>query len=97
MSGLSDKRKILVCKLGDFWVNDKTAQNIQLVMENQPNANIEIEGNTIAVRTIDGIITAEAYHDLQVKRQGGYLCKWQYWHERGQSCGHAELARMRGR
>lgn len=85
---LTDKTKVVICKLGDFWVNDKEARNIMSLKMSDADTSFEIDGCIIDPRTIDGILTADKYNELNYKRRGAWQCRYRFWHERGQQCAH---------
>jgi hypothetical protein len=90
-SELSGKNKVLVTKLGDFWVNDVAAEKIRQSLDDESVKGIDLDDNFIRISSVDGIICAEAYGDMQIKKRGGWQCKYQKWHERNTQCAHAQL------
>lgn len=85
---ITDKTMVLITRMGDFWVTPAQAENIMATRQNEPAASIEIEGNTINLSGIDGALTPQKYEELNMKRRGGWQCKFQHWHERHQQCAH---------
>lgn len=85
---ITNKTNVLVSRLGDFWVTAEQGKKIMAIKEHDNSANIEIEGNHISCSSIDGVLTAEAYNIYNLKKRGGWQCKYQHWHERNQQCAH---------
>jgi hypothetical protein len=90
-TAVTDKTMVVVSRLGDFWVSPDQARSIMQVKQNDPSGSLELEGNLIGCSTIDGVVTAEKYDMLNMKRRGGWQCRYKKWHERGQQCAHAQL------
>lgn len=87
-NALTDKTMVLVSKMGDYWVKPEQAERIMEAKKHEPDSHIELEGNFISLNAIDGALTAEAYTTYNIKRRGGWQCKYQEWHERNQQCAH---------
>lgn len=83
---LTDKTHVLVTRLGDFWVNQQRGANIMQLKMRDPNAQFEMDGSYITAPSIDGLLTAQQYAELQNKRRGMWQCKWQQWHNRNDQC-----------
>jgi hypothetical protein len=94
-SELSDKTHVLVTRLGDFWVKLERGNAIMGIKQNDPQATIEMDGSFIAANNIDGLLTAVQYNELQIKRRGGWQCKYGYWHEKFNQCAHHMLGAQR--
>lgn len=90
MNELTDKTMVVVSRLGDFWVTPDRATRIMDVKQADSSGSIELDGNLIGCSTIDGVVTAETYDTLNMKRRGGWQCKWKKWHERNQQCAHGQ-------
>jgi hypothetical protein len=90
---LTDKTMVVVSKLGDFWVTPERANKVMAAKTADPQASIQLDGNLLACHTIDGVVTAEQYDLLNIKRRGAWQCKHQKWHERGTTCAHGQLIR----
>jgi hypothetical protein len=90
-SALTNKTMVVVSRLGDFWVTPDQGKNVMQVKKSDPSGSLELDGNLIGCSTIDGVLHAEQYDSLNMKRRGGWQCKYQNWHERGQQCAHAQL------
>ena len=88
---LTDKTMVVVSRLGDFWVTPKRAASIMNIKQHDPGSSIELDGNLLSVASIDGVVTAETYETLNLKRRGGWQCRYQKWHERGQQCAHGQV------
>lgn len=87
-SELTTKTNVVVTRIGDFWVSPEQGQNVMKIQQDDPNGSIVLEDNLISCRSIDGVLTAEKYAELNYKRRGGWQCKFNVWHERGQQCAH---------
>jgi hypothetical protein len=85
-SELTDKTHVLVTRLGDFWVNQKRGADIMAIKMRDPNAQFEMDGSYITAPSVDGLLTAKEYNDLQCKRRGMWQCKWEQWHNRNDNC-----------
>ena len=90
-SELTDKTRVVVTRLGDYWVTPAQSETIALAMEASPNGHLDFDGQIVRVSAIDGILDPPAYQELQLKKRGGWQCKYQRWHERGQGCAHGQL------
>lgn len=93
-SNLTDKTMVVVSRLGDYWVKPDRANAIMKIKQDDPSGSIELDGNLLSCQSIDGIVTAEAYEVLTMKRRGGWQCKYQKWHERNQQCAHGQMVRQ---
>jgi hypothetical protein len=87
-SELSVENMVVVSRVGDYWVNDEQAAKIRTILDNGAKGLIEIKGSYVSINSIDGVITAEDYGVVQLKRRGAWECKYRYWHERGENCAH---------
>lgn len=94
-SELSDKTHVLVTRLGDFWVKLERGNAIMNIKQQDPQATIEMDGSFIAANNIDGLLTAAQYNELQIKRRGGWQCKYGHWHEKFNQCAHHMLGANR--
>lgn len=90
---ITDKTMVVVTRIGDYWVNKKRATAIMQAKQDDPNGSIVFDGNMISCHSIDGVITAEEYEKLNIKRRGGWQCKYGYWHERNNQCAHHLIGR----
>lgn len=90
-SEITDKTHVLVTRLGDYWVKYERGVKIMAIKNDNPQATIEMDGSFIAANNIDGLLTAEQYNELQIKRRGGWQCKYGYWHEKFNQCAHHML------
>lgn len=79
---------VVVSRVGDYWVTDEQAQRIAAVLESGKKGMIKLDGNFIAINSIDGVVNASAYEVLNNKRRGAWQCKYQHWHDRGDKCAH---------
>lgn len=91
MNEITDKTMVVVSRLGDFWVTEQRAKAITEILAVEPNATIDIDGNYLAVRTIDGIVNPKQYGEVQAKRRGAWQCKHNYWHEKFDKCAHGRM------
>lgn len=92
---LTDKTHVLVTRLGDFWVKHERGLKIMGIKQQDPQASFELDGSFISANAIDGLLTAEQYNELQIKRRGGWQCKYGYWHEKFNQCAHHMLGARR--
>lgn len=90
-SEITNKTSIVVTRIGDFWVTPEQGANVMKVQQEDPNGNIMIENNLISCRSIDGVLTANKYAELNYKRRGGWQCRYGFWHERNQECAHGRM------
>lgn len=93
MSELKKQYKVLITRLGDFEVSIGQAKAIQTTMHNDPRGMIELEGNLISIQSIDGILLPKDYVIYNMKKRGGWQCKYHHWHERNQQCAHNQVRR----
>ena len=87
-SELSTQTMVVITKIGDYWVTPTEASNIQMLLENTAKGMVNLEGNLIAISSIQGILTASAYEVVNYKRRFAWQCKYKYWHEKNQQCAH---------
>jgi len=87
-SEITNKTVVAVTKLGDFWLTKAQADAMMQHKAADPDGNFELEGNCIGNRMIEGALTSEAYANLNIRRRGGWQCKYGNWHERNQQCAH---------
>lgn len=85
---ITDKNKVVVTKLGDYWVSQKQAEALATHIDKDRDGSVVLEGNRILNKSIEGILTPEAYNIYNLKKRGGWQCRYQYWHERNQQCAH---------
>lgn len=83
---ITDKTHVLVTRLGDYWVSQERGAKIMAIKQQDPNAQFEIDGSYITAPSIEGLLNAGQYNDLQCKRRGMWQCKWQQWHNRNDNC-----------
>lgn len=88
---LTDKTMVAITRLGDFWITPKQAELLMFHKEKESDGNFEIDGCQISCRSLDGVLTAPAYEQLQMKRRGGWQCKYGKWHERNHQCAHGMI------
>ncbi len=87
MSELATKQMVLVTRIGDFWLSETRAKAVMEIGNQDKQANINIEGiGWIRASSIEGLLTAEQYGNLQYKRRGMWQCVKQQWHSRDDQC-----------
>lgn len=84
---------MLVTQLGDYEIDEKQRKYIERLINTDNSAMIDVESNLISVRSIYGILTPLEYTNYTHKRRGGWKCKYNHWHEKGQQCAHNQTLR----
>lgn len=87
-SELSNRNMVIVSRGGDFWITEAQAENVKKLLNGSAKGMIEIDGNYIAITSIDALLGPEQYDILNKRRRGAYQCKYGYWHERDNHCAH---------
>lgn len=85
---ITDKTMVLITKLGDFWITKSQAENIMALTAKDTNGHVIVDENMISLSRIDGVLSANAYNELNYRRRGAWQCRYRYWHERHQQCAH---------
>ena len=85
--------KDLLCLLTregiEIWFEKSKIREVEEKLEY--NKFINIDGNTISVSNVSGLFTAQAVEEMRRRKNGEWKCKYDYWHSRGDQCGHGEL------
>lgn len=80
---------VLVTQTGDFEINEEQKNYIAELISVDKNAMVELNDSIIAIRSVYSILTPDDYHNYTMKRSGGWKCKFDYWHNKNETCGHA--------
>lgn len=88
---ITDKTMVAVTRAGDFWITKSQANNLMKAKDDRPTGFTELDDCMVTFASIDSILTAEKYQEYNFKRRGGWQCKYQAWHERGQQCAHGQM------
>lgn len=94
-SELTDKTHCVVTRsAGRYYVNKIRFESITAIITN-PEAPrfLDIDGDLIALSDIASVVEAAKIVELDHTKHGDWKCKYDYWHERGQSCAHGQLRR----
>ncbi len=92
-TAITDKTQVVVTRLGDYWITPAQALVIIQTLEISPNSHIDFDGTIIRCSAIDGVMKPEDYQTYNLKRSGGWQCKYQKWHDRNQQCAHNQTMR----
>lgn len=88
MNTITDKTYCLITKHRiQIWVNKATRDSIIKMMKAGGDKTVLVNDNAIS---LDGlaIYTAETMANNDKVKRGEWKCKYNYWHERNQQCGH---------
>jgi hypothetical protein len=92
---LTKDELVVVSKVGDFYVSKDQAEKIMRVKSQDPYGHIRLEYNLISCNSIDAILTPSQYEIYNLKKRGGFQCKYKFWHERNQICAHYKIKELK--
>lgn len=75
--------------IGRFWVTKDQADRIESALDAE-NTLVRIEGDVIRAKDINAVVSGNRIEELDREKRGEWQCKYGYWHERYQSCGHGD-------
>ena len=82
--------KTYVIKMSDgtlIYISQEQADNLKQILQSENKTFIDVEGQAISTRYINGIFTAEVI-DSEIRRKNGqWKCEYGTWHDKGQQCG----------
>ncbi len=88
---ITDKTHVIQTRsLGRHWVTENQAAQVKAAIVTNLNF-IEIEGNLIMVSDIAGIVSAAQIEELDQIKRGDWKCKYNHWHQKGNTCAHGML------
>lgn len=87
------QQKVIITRVGAFWVDLERAQNIDRIRQEDPNAIIDIDGNMVSANQIYATLTPEQYSNYQNEKRGMWQCAYQKWHPKFDNCEHAREQR----
>ena len=79
-------QKVIVTRVGAFWVDVDRADKIDQIREQDPEGVIDIDGNRVQARAIYATLTPEQYSNWQNERRGLWQCQYKNWHPRNDVC-----------
>lgn len=89
MNEVAKQQKVIVTRVGVFWVDLDRAQSIDAIRQSDPNAIIDIDGSMISASQIYATLTPSQYSNYQMEKRGMWQCQWQKWHSKFDTCEHA--------
>jgi hypothetical protein len=75
----------MVSSMGDMWLNERTAKALAEAMNNNVKY-VTLKGNIIAVNSIRGLLTPEAYKLMVSTRKQNWVCKYGHAHSPTDIC-----------
>ncbi len=82
----SVKTSVVITRLGDFWVTEKTAREIASQMDDK-GAKIVLESvGVVSMNQVFAVLTKEGYEAYQKKQNGEWKCEKGSWHEKFKQC-----------
>jgi len=71
------------------WITEHQAKLIQDAVESNQKF-IQLGDEMLSTYSIVGIFTPATLEERSRRKNGEWQCKYGYWHDRGNECGHAE-------
>lgn len=75
----------MVSSMGDMWLDDKVAKELARAMKDNTKF-VTLKGNIIAVNSIRGLLTPEAYKLMVSTRKQNWVCKYGNAHAPSDVC-----------
>jgi hypothetical protein len=73
----------------EIWVEKEKAQKLIDLMGTTESKFVDIDGEMINSASVEGIFSPKTMQDLWYRKNGYWQCdKANYWHKRGEQCGH---------
>jgi len=94
MNSITDKTYCLITKHRiKIWINKDERDKILAMMSNSSQKTIIVNDNAIQT---DGICiyTSDTMSNNDKINRGEWKCKYDYWHERNQQCGHNLIKKL---
>jgi len=86
-SSISKKLMCIVIRNGvEMWLEDDRADKLKSLLTSGSTQFIEFDGEMINRADIVGIFSAHTMEDLIRRKNGGWKCKYNVWHERHGEC-----------
>jgi len=90
---ITDKVKCVVMRSGvEVWISQEQSEKLRVLLDKNVKF-VELEDETINTADIIGIFKAESVEDMRRRKHGEWKCKYGYWHDFKEQCGHGELAK----
>lgn len=86
MNELARQQKVIITRVGSFWVDKERADKIDQIRENDPTAVIEIDDNKVQAAAIYASLTPGQYQNYQNEKRGLWQCVHKNWHPRNDNC-----------
>lgn len=86
MNELARQQKVIITRVGSFWVDKERADKIDQIRENDPTAVIEIDDNKVQAAAIYASLTPGQYQNYQNEKRGLWQCVYKNWHPRNDNC-----------
>ncbi|MEO0291491.1 MAG: hypothetical protein ABIM54_00985 [candidate division WOR-3 bacterium] len=93
---ISKNLKCICLKNGvEIWVEE---DRIQSLIDNlnalSGDKFIKIGNEIVRSSEIVGIFSAQTMETKERRRMGQWMCKYGYWHDKGEKCAHGELEKL---
>ena len=72
----------------EIWITEEQANELDILIQVPERRFIKINNERVAITAIDGILSAEIMRTKERTKRGDWQCSSNYWHEKGQQCGH---------
>lgn len=79
-----------------IWAENDRVKKLMAVLSS-PNAPqfIEYDGRFINKSDLTGVYSAEDMEDMTRRKNGGWMCKWGFWHSKNTECNnHWDIANL---
>lgn len=81
-----NKHVVMVSSMGDMWLETSTANKLARAMQNNTAKFVTLNGNMIAINSIRGLLTPEAYKAMASTRKQNWVCRWGSVHQPSDNC-----------
>ncbi len=72
--------------MGDMWLETPVANKLARAMQNNTAKFVTLNGNMIAINSIRGLLTPEAYKAMASTRKQNWVCRWGSVHQPSDNC-----------
>lgn len=86
MNQITKLQKVIITRVGSFWVDRDRADAIDRIRENDPTAVIDIDDNRVQASSIYATLTPEQFQNYQNEKRGLWQCQYKNWHPKFDNC-----------
>jgi len=94
VNNLTDKTFCLVTRSGiEMWLTPEEADLVKGIMRSGTGRAVEVDGELINLTDVVAVLTAQRADEYHKLKRGLWLCKYDEWHTKNQTCECAEARR----